>query len=213
MTPRGDRTRAKLIEATLDVVGEVGYARASTRAIAAAAGVSEGTIYRHFPDKASLFFAAALEPSASVLEALTTLPASAGRRTVADNLVDALGHLAELQDRVMPLEIAVHSDPELAAQRRATANAAGGIPAGPPAALARYLQEEQRLGRVRGDLDANDVAVLLLAALFGLAVRATLAGRTVDGADIRAAVGTVVVGIAMPGSGPVPPRTRRGADR
>ena len=57
VTKRGERTRARLIEATLSVVGEVGYARASTRAIADAAGMSEGALYRHFPDKAALFFA------------------------------------------------------------------------------------------------------------------------------------------------------------
>jgi AcrR family transcriptional regulator len=198
MTPRGERTRAKLIEATLAVVAEVGYARASTRAIASAAGVSEGTIYRHFPDKATLFFAAALEPNASVLEELAGLPASAGQRTVAENLVDALVRLAELQERVIPLEIAVLSDPELAAQRQAAADAVGGIPAGPPHAIAVYLREEQRLGRIRPELDPGDVAVLLLATLFGLAVTASMTGRAIDGARIEAAVTTFVHGIARP---------------
>jgi DNA-binding transcriptional regulator YbjK len=60
MTTRGDRTRAKLIKATLSVVAEVGYAKTSTRAIATKAKVAEGTLYRHFPDKMSLFFAAAM---------------------------------------------------------------------------------------------------------------------------------------------------------
>jgi AcrR family transcriptional regulator len=198
MTPRGDRTRAKLIEATLAVVADVGYAHASTRAIAGAAGVSEGTIYRHFPDKASLFFAAALEPSAAVLDELAGLPALAGQRTVADNLAEALGRLAELQERVIPLEIAVLSDPELAAQRRAAAAAVGGIPAGPPQAITLYLREEQRLGRIRPELDPGDVAVLLLAALFGLAVTGSMTGRAIDVPRIEAVVATFVQGIARP---------------
>jgi len=50
-TERGEATRVRLIEATAQVVAEVGYANASTRAIAKAAGVAEGTIYRHFPNK------------------------------------------------------------------------------------------------------------------------------------------------------------------
>jgi AcrR family transcriptional regulator len=198
MTPRGDQTRARLIEATLAVVAETGYAHASTRAIAAAAGVSEGTIYRHFPDKASLFFAAALEPSVAVLDELTGLPELAGQRTVEENLVGALVRLAELQERVIPLEIAVLSDPELAAQRRAAAQAAGGIPVGPPHAIAVYLREEQHLGRVRPELDPGDVAVLLLATFFGLAVTARVTDRALDGAAIEAAVRTVVRGIAQP---------------
>lgn len=198
MTRRGDRTRAKLMEATLAVVAEVGYAHASTRAIASAAGVSEGTIYRHFPDKASLFFAAALEPSTAVLEELAGLPELAGQRTVAENLAEALGRLAELQERVIPLEIAVLSDPELAAQRRAAAASAGGIPAGPPHAITLYLREEQRLGRIRPELDPGDVAVLLLATLFGLAVTASMTGRPVDGARIETAVTSFVQGIGQP---------------
>jgi AcrR family transcriptional regulator len=198
MTPRGDRTRAKLIEATLAVVAEAGYAHASTRAIAAAAGVSEGTIYRHFPDKASLFFAAALEPSGSVLDELAGLPGLAGQRTVAENLAEVLARLAELQERVIPLEIAVLSDPELAAQRRSAAAAAGKMLAGPPQAIAVYLRDEQGLGRIRPQLEPAEVAVLLLATLFGLAVTATMTGQTVDGARIEAAVMTIVEGIAQP---------------
>ena len=46
MTRRGEETRAKLIEATRQVVRDVGYAHASTRAIAHAAGVAEGTMGR-----------------------------------------------------------------------------------------------------------------------------------------------------------------------
>ena len=78
MTRRGEATRARLIEATRGVVSEVGYAHASTRAIAQAAGVAEGTIYRHFPDKASLFFATVLEANTAVVAWVTELPARAG---------------------------------------------------------------------------------------------------------------------------------------
>ncbi len=60
MTDRGEATRQRLMEATRAVVRESGYARATTRAIAQAADVTEGTIYRHFPDKTALFFAAAI---------------------------------------------------------------------------------------------------------------------------------------------------------
>jgi AcrR family transcriptional regulator len=195
VTTRGDRTRAKLIEATRSVVSEVGYARASTRAIAAAAGVAEGTIYRHFPDKAALFFAAALEPSQAVLDHVTDLPMQAGRRTVADNLTEVLIRLTELQERVIPLEIAVLADPELAAQRRAAASTAAGVP-GPPQAIAAYLAAEQRLGRIRGDIDPTDTAVLLLATLFGLAITTQTMGRRLDAEHVRIAAAVLIDGLA-----------------
>ena len=118
MTQRGEATRARLIEATRSVVRDVGYAHASTRAIAQAAGVAEGTIYRHFPDKASLFFATVLEANAPVVAWVATLPARAGEDTVEANLTDAATRLAGLRDQIIPLELAIAADPELAAQRR-----------------------------------------------------------------------------------------------
>ncbi|MFC7484331.1 TetR/AcrR family transcriptional regulator [Luedemannella flava] len=58
MAARGDATRDKLLDATIRLVREVGYTQTTTRAIAQAAGVAEGTLYRHYPDKAGLFVAA-----------------------------------------------------------------------------------------------------------------------------------------------------------
>lgn len=194
MTQRGERTRARLIEATIEVVAEVGYARASTRAIAERAGVAEGTIYRHFPDKTALFFAAALQPTGEALEWVAALPGLAGLGTVEANLAEALVRLAELQERVMPLEIAILADPDLAAMRRA-AMPDDGQPPGPPAAITAYLAAEQRLGRVRAEVSAPELAVALLAVLFGLGVGMEAAGRPLEPARIRSAVAMLVRGI------------------
>lgn len=195
MTRRGDQTRAQLIEATLAVVAEVGYARASTRAIAERAGVAEGTIYRHFPDKTTLFFAAALQPSGEVVDWVAGLPALAGQRTVEANLAEAMVRLAELQERVLPLEIAILADPELSAMRRAAMPADGGGPPGPPAAITAYLAAEQRLGRVRSDASAPELAITLLAVLFGLGIGVDATGGRLEPDRIRAAVSMVVRGI------------------
>jgi len=200
MTQRGDRTRAKLIEATLAVVGEVGHARASTRAIAERAGVAEGTIYRHFPDKTALFFAAALAPNAAMLEWVGGLPARAGTRTVEDNLVEALVRLAELQERVFPLELAIQTDPELAALRRSALAGGDPLPGGPPEAIAAYLAAERDLGRVRQEVDPGDAALVLLAVLFGLAMAASARGTGVEHARIGSAVRLLTRGVAEPPS-------------
>lgn len=50
-----DQRRAAIVEATLPLVVERG-ASVTTAEIAAASGVAEGTIYRAFPDKATLMF-------------------------------------------------------------------------------------------------------------------------------------------------------------
>jgi AcrR family transcriptional regulator len=196
MTDRGQATRARLIEATVAVVREVGYAHASTRAIAQAAGVAEGTIYRHFPDKAALFLAAVLESNAPVVAWVATLPARAGEDTVEANLTDAVVRLASLRDQIMPLEMAIAADPELAAHRRRTlAGAVGSLPAGPPEAIAAYLAAEQRLGRVRADVDPRDAAVIVLAAVFGLAVGRSIEDGDPDDRQLAAAVRLFVRGL------------------
>ena len=168
MAERGAATRAKLISATQQVVHQVGYAHATTRAIAEAAGVAEGTIYRHFPDKVALFFAAALEQDSAVISELTALPAKAGQHTVVDNLATALGRLATLREKVIPLELAMLSDPELIDRRRTMTPPAGLDGPTPPEAIAQYLAAEQDLGRIRTGINTVEAALVLLATLFGL---------------------------------------------
>ncbi len=196
MTQRGEATRARLIEATLSVVRKVGYPHASTRAIAQAAGVAEGTIYRHFPDKASLFVATVLESNAPVVAWVGGLPARAGEGTVEANLIDAAVQLAGLRDQIMPLELAMAADPELAAQRRQAMAAAGpSLPPGPPEALAAYLLAEQELGRIRGDLDPREAASLFLGLLFALGTMPAIGEEGLSAERVASAVRLLVSGI------------------
>ena len=213
MTQRGDRTRAKLIEATIAVVGEVGHARASTRAIAERAGVAEGTIYRHFPDKAALFFATVLESNAPIVAWVATLPARAGEGTVEENLADAAVRLVSLRDQILPLELAIAADPELAAQRRAALAAAGSsLPPGPPEALAAYLAAEQRLGRVRTDVDPREAAGVLLGALFALAGMPGIGDEALSPGRVASAVRLLVRGIQSPGTSGRPDPSRQAVE-
>lgn len=47
--------RERILAAARDVVRDVGFANAKIVAVAAGAGVSTGSVYRHFPSKAALF--------------------------------------------------------------------------------------------------------------------------------------------------------------
>jgi AcrR family transcriptional regulator len=170
MAERGAATRAKLIAATQDVVREVGYAHATTRAIAEAAGVAEGTIYRHFPDKVALYFAAALEQDSALISELASLPEKAGEGTVIGNLTTALQRLATLREKVIPLELAMRTDPELMARRQTMTPPIAADGPSPPEAIAHYLRAEQERGRIRADVNCLDAALVLLATLFGISL-------------------------------------------
>lgn len=58
---RTDAMRARLLEATLDLIAEEGWAKASTQKICKRAGVSRGAQTHHFPTKDSLLIAAVRE--------------------------------------------------------------------------------------------------------------------------------------------------------
>lgn len=194
MTQRGDRTKAELVRATTELVAELGYPRVTTRAIATRAGVSEATIYRHFPDKRALFTAALLQGNEPILAWMSDLPSRAGTGTVEENLTTCLVQLSGLRDVVLPLERALLDDPELARDRPAgsdlmTLESVGG----PPHQLQLYLAGEQVLGRVRPDVDAGEAAVVLLTILFGLAT-GPLPGHALE-ESVAAAVRLVVHGL------------------
>jgi AcrR family transcriptional regulator len=51
---RLDASRGAILRAAIDLLTEHGYAGCSVAAVASRAGVATGTVYRHFPNKASL---------------------------------------------------------------------------------------------------------------------------------------------------------------
>jgi AcrR family transcriptional regulator len=58
-TNRRADTRAAILDAAIRALVDVGYARATTTEIAARASVSQGALFKHFPNKAALVAAAA----------------------------------------------------------------------------------------------------------------------------------------------------------
>ncbi|MGH8150919.1 MAG: TetR/AcrR family transcriptional regulator [Steroidobacteraceae bacterium] len=113
--PPGAR-RAALIAATLPLIRRHGI-DVSTRQIAAAAGVAEGTIFRVFPDKDSLIQAAvdaAFDP-APVVAALARIDPAA---PLADRLTDAVRVVQARVTTIINLMMALRGSRTFAAKPR-----------------------------------------------------------------------------------------------
>ena len=203
MTARGQQTIARLIGATRQVIREAGYANATTRRIADAAGVTEGTINRHFPSTRALLLAAVMHNNPDVIAEMSTLPDRAGQATLAENLTWALQRLASMREDILPLELALLTEPELAEEQPPTSDAAtpeAGGADGPPDALTEYLAAEQTLGRIRPDIDPAQGSYLFLVLLFGLTAAPQARHHPGATAGIDVAVTLVLEGLASPTS-------------
>lgn len=114
---RSERTRNALLDATVECLIELGYARTSVHEICARAGVSKGAQQHHFSTKAELM--------ATAVEHLTTriqadIAAAAGDLgdppELVEHGVDLIwqGFAGTLSAAVMELWVAARTDPELA---------------------------------------------------------------------------------------------------
>lgn len=82
---QAEATRARILDSALELFSAHGVAKTSTKKIAEAAGVSEGLIFHHFPDKMALLHAIAA--SRRTFGTKVTLALSDGRaRPVAETL-------------------------------------------------------------------------------------------------------------------------------
>jgi len=199
MTRRGDATRQQLLEAATAVLAERGYAGATTKEIAGRAGVSEGTIYRHFADKRELFGAVFANRNAADFEAVTTLPTLAGTKTVRENLLFLIEAIQDVEREVAPLRAAASTDADLAAALVATPSGPATAAVGPLEPLTRYLEAERRLGRIRADVDCSSAAFALFAIPFAAVTMDRLAratGASVD-SDMVGAINVVLQGILV----------------
>ena len=110
--PRVARSRAAVLEATLELLGEAGHTGATVEAIAERSGVAKTTIYRHWPSRGPLLF----DALHSGIEKIDVTPTGDVR---ADLLACVQGLATKLRDprqsRIMATMIdAAESDPELA---------------------------------------------------------------------------------------------------
>jgi AcrR family transcriptional regulator len=95
-----------------------GLARISTRDIARAAGLAEGTLYNHFRDKDEIFIAVLKRNVAEFAHVVQDLPLRVGEATVLENL-RGVAEAAAFHLKVAPLFCSILADQKLLAETRA----------------------------------------------------------------------------------------------
>lgn len=112
------RTKQLLLDATIDSIIEIGYARTSMQELCTRAGVSRGAQLHHFPTKAKIMAAAveqlADKQLARVRERTERVPVGERRVEVAVDLM-LHGFTGRLAQASLELWIAARTDPELLA--------------------------------------------------------------------------------------------------
>ncbi|HKJ23589.1 MAG TPA: TetR/AcrR family transcriptional regulator [Myxococcota bacterium] len=165
---RGDRTRARLVEAGLAEFREHGFESASIARIAEAAGVSRPTFYFHFPKKEDLLreLIAGFEVEiAGRLARARTLP------EVFDALIESI---LDIQERLGPTVFAevlrVQTREPIDAERSTTVLDA----------IVPIFRQGAERGELRAGLEPERAAALCMASLFGCLLDSEIAGRPED---------------------------------
>lgn len=190
--------REHLIDAAERLLGHAPISAITTREIARAAGVSDGVLYNYFADKDELMLAALVRQYRSLTERFHAQLPKAGTGTLEENLATLAGSLFELATDVLPMIAGLVSDPPLLHR---LFEAMHREPFGPQQLgepLARYLREEQRLGRVSPNVDPEAVSWLLLGPTAMLALASHMVsppGRLDLPEQLRSLVSALIAGL------------------
>ena len=157
-------TRERIVDAAERVLRERGIAGATTKEIARAAGLSEGSLYNYFAGKEELFLAVLGERLPPFVGLIRAFPGRAGTGTVAGNLAEVARAALAFYRQAVPMGASFFADPGLLARHRALLRERGAGPHRANEAVAAYLRAEQHRGRVRADADPAALADLLLGA-------------------------------------------------
>lgn len=176
--PRIERTRARVLAATTDLLLEHGFDHVTIDDIATRSGVARSTIYRNWPQRPRLFLDALrnLIKDADPVDG-ADLPGSL--RTALAVLLDALNPANPLGRLLPSLIAAADRDPQLAElHRTATGDRLD--------ALTRILNRAVAAGDLPPDTDTGTAATFLTATLYyrrlitGQAVTADAAATLID---------------------------------
>jgi AcrR family transcriptional regulator len=170
-------SREEIVAAAAKVMREQGYAHATTKAIARAAGYSEALLYKHFKDKTEIFTSVLTEELPALGTTLDELMEAASDTPLAANLARLARITLSFYLESFPIAVSLFSSRELLATHRERVRGRQRGPDVPRVRVVEYLGQEVRLGRIRADADLEASASLLLGACFQYAFLASFEDR------------------------------------
>lgn len=182
----GAATRAKLMQAATRIVARDGMEAATTAAIAAEAGVAEGTLYRHFDSKDDLLIAAYRQMKQEVF-----LDAGAGLDTSI-----APPERLKRTWRAIYLAYRANKDAFAFGQRFAESSLASREGGEAGRAVARMVADLRKAGIASGDFKnlPPDLLGSLFMAPIAYLLKAEMKGRKWTDAELDAAADSVLAG-------------------
>jgi AcrR family transcriptional regulator len=156
--PRSAEAQRAVLDAARELFEAGGYAAATIEAVSARSGVAKTTIYRWWPNRASLL----VEVLAEVHTAAVPLPAGGEPvRAIVGELRDAAGALNGLTGKLLTALLGeAQHDPEVRAELL------DGLFHPRRAATARVIRRAQETGAIRSDVPPDIAADLLFGPLF-----------------------------------------------
>jgi len=162
---RADKRRSQLLTVAADLFAERGYRGTTTAELAKAAGVTEPILYRHFASKLELFVTLIDEVSAEVLEAWQEMLKT--KTSPNDRLRALLAGNPATHPRgrgvyrvVFQAMTEFHSDPAIAKALLSHLNQLHAF-------LADEIKNLQNSDAVRSDIDAGQLAWMLVSTAIG----------------------------------------------
>ena len=183
--PRGARTRARALEATLELAAESGLHACTFDAVSERSGIARSTLYRHWSNQSELVMDA--------LESLDVEHTAVDTGSLRDDmLIHMLGLGREIEGStwgamVPQLVAAASTHPDMSDILRKSSDYYLGI-------VTEIIERAQERGEIATDNDSNHVALLFSAPIF---YRYFLARQPVDGRWITSHV-DAIVGLLRP---------------
>jgi AcrR family transcriptional regulator len=168
-------TAPRILDAALRVFLDEGAQRATTRRIAAEAGVNEVTLFRHFGSKEALLLAALRHDAATSVPPLP-IPAADPRRELGAWCAATLHRLRRVRGLIRVAMAPVDGSPALCAQAHEG-------PARIRAELGAWFRHLRETGRAHRDVDPDLAARLLMGGLFGEVMRPDASDAPESAAD------------------------------